>query len=290
VQRRRFRNIDEMWNFLCGDSGAENVREIIKGIQGDPVWDLLYQEAAAHVSCCAFEIGKDIETQENKIRGRGGPKYIVKYTPYPGPGQPFKSRYYIGALLHELGHVAVADRYRHITLKEGKKPATRHLIFCNMNFPNLAEGTKPAKRAKRKKRAGTDDPYSPYLPLYTQQMEVLTRNIQQLRDVVKKDKKLKKLPADTYDYLFGKELFCNHNPRLEYLDARAFDHYDVVLGEIMFHMRALKQTDSDTYRFIHRMLSEANDRRNQRSSFSNEMPYAIKKWSLFSPSTWHPKY
>jgi len=269
VQMMRYQNIDQMWANICGNPrDAAEVREII---QGDPVLAELYQDAAAQVPACEFEGGNDsIQITALETIQDNDPKYKVEYTNYPDaePNAHFERRYFIGALLHELAHAAVDQQYRH-EVPEGSQDIDD--TFVNMNF--LDPHATPDAH---------DDSFM-------RQGNLLRENINRLGAIAEREKsRLQGADRDVYHYLFGNGR--GHTNRLDYMGIDPFNHYDVVLGEMMYHLRTAGLTGTDTYRFIQRMLREANDRRHQRSQSGNETPYLLSEKSVWSPSTWFQQY
>lgn len=275
VQMVRYGTIRDMWIGICGEDNA-NEAEVL--IRADPALRELYEDAAAQVPLCDFvEENGDfqihvLDTQEE------APRYRIEHPKYPeaSPAASFQRRRFIGALFHELGHAAMDMQYQHIAGEGQELPEDIYLL--NMNLPPWPGNDRPERAAEAEA----------YNKLCDKQGQQLMENIKRLEAVAKHDKKLHSKESEVYNYLFGDG--AGYTARIKYMAATPQYHYDVVLGEMMYHLRAAGLTDSVTYRFIQRMLLEANDRRHQRSRFNDRMPYPLSEWSLFSPSTWSQTY
>lgn len=253
VQMVTYPNIAAMWAGICGNAGA--AAEIEQIINQDSVLAELYQDAADHVRFCDF-VERD---GTMNITALTDGNYEIGHPPFPALDDIPRQRHFIGALIHELSHAAADRQYQQgvpVNLK------TERDQFANMNLPF------PGPKSKQ------DDSYE-------QQNGMLRGNINRLRAVVASDRTLQNGAPDIYRYFIGRS--ANRTNRLDYMELRPYDHYDAVLGEMMFHLQATGLTDTSTYRFLHRMLREANDRRHQRRWFgNNKMPHDFTKESWFS--------
>jgi len=285
VQMQRYESIHKMLAGVCGEDEA-NQTEVL--IRGDPVLEELYNDAETQIPFCDF-LGNKKSIQITALDSTAAPlKYIVDYTKYPGfdSKAPFKSRWFIGALLHELGHAAVDTQYR-----QGAADAEpdRDDTFLNLNLP--PRPVKPDTSGKTaKKRAEEERAYrrekEAYTSLCRSQGELLVNNIAHLEKVGQDDKE-KIIKEDqqnqiVYEYLFGDG--AGHDSRIEYMQKDFPFHYDVVLGEMMYHLRTIGATDTDTYRLIREMLQEANDRRHQRRGIFNQEPFSFAGGGHYPPA------
>lgn len=253
VQMVTYPNIAAMWAGICGN--AEAAAEIEQIINQDSVLAELYQDAADHVRFCDF-----VEQEGTmNITALTDGNYEIGHPSFPAADDIPEQRHFIGALIHELSHAAADRQYQQgvpVNLK------TERDQFSNMNLP-------------------LPGPESSQDDSYEQQKGVLLGNINRLRAVVASDRTLQNGAPDIYRYFTGRT--TNRTNRLDYMERFPYNHYDAVLGEMMFHLQATRLANTSTYRFLHRMLREANDRRHQRRWFgNNRMPYDFSRASWFS--------
>lgn len=263
IQMVTYPDIAAMWAGICGNEGvAAMIRQLVNQ---DPVLDELYQDAAEHVQFCDFVMQSGTMSITSLTNGN----YQIDHPPFPAAGGISEQRYFIGALLHELIH-AVADRQYQQGVPVNLK--TEVDKFANMNLPSPDSESNQIEYDKS----------------YRRQMTLLSENIDRLGAVVESDQALQGAAPDIYRYFVGSE--SDRTNRIDYMGALPHNHYDAVLGEMMFHLQAAGLTDTTTYRFLQRLLCEANDRRHQRRGTENETPYPIRERSIWHPSTWFQSY
>jgi len=279
VQMKRYTSIHEMLADICGEAEANETEALIRE---DPVLSELYDDAEEQIGYCDIS-GNKKSIQITALASTAAPrKYQVDYTKYPGsdPKAPFESKWFIGALLHELGHAAVDTQYRQGV--PGAEPAAEDR-FLNLNLPPMpvrpdTSGKTEAEIAAEERAYEAEQ--AAYRGVFTSADDLFRNNIARLREAGRRDEaKLRKKAQkkqknqNVYEYLFGDG--AGHTNRIDYMQSDYPYHYDVVLGEMMYHLQTIDATDTATYQLLREMLQEANDRRHQRRGVFNQRLFSF---------------
>lgn len=231
VQRVVFRSMAEMW-------GTVHQRFDPAVIRADSALQAVYNDAAAQLPFTDFI--KTVNTKPCAGPNPGGrTPFRIQWDTAANLGMD--SDYFIGAIIHELVHVASARMYR----RHGANGPG--LEFANMNLP-AGTGTVDASIGMTKNQ----------LDSRGRQMKTLESNWGDLE---------KKAGAENTSGAFTESIYEHLAARIRYAQSEPDVHNETVLADIMYYLRAKGLAGSDTYAFAKRMLKEANDRRrNDRSA------------------------
>lgn len=274
VQMVQYTDINAMWQGLC--PGVNALAMIQPIINGDPILNELYQDAALRAPNCDFQLNANLGTPQITLNRTPPPTYIISHGNWPNT--PNRQHVFISAIIHELSHAAIREQYhRNIPdrIRSNITPnrEVKHVAWLDMNLPPNPYAAPAAVPIAVMAR--TPIPNLPQIPsdqwdsMESQKVR-LRANIQYLRSVVDNDAEVLRGSSTVYRHLDG---------RLNYMRNRPLDHYDVVLGDMMFYLQLKGLQNTSSYRLMQRMLREANDRRHQRRSFgNNRRPYAFSSW------------
>lgn len=283
VQMVQYPNISAMWRGLC--KGVDAAKMIKTAIKRDPVLNELYQDAVQQVPKCDFRLQGSLKAPYITLNRNATLPYIYIIFHQNWPNDLNKQYIFISAIIHELTHAAARERYhRNIPdrIHDIHNPSNevKHVAWLNMNLPPNPTGA-PAPVSISTLAATSvvnlpDISAAQWTSMQNQKND-LKANVQHLHAVVHNDTQLQRRYPNIHHRLID---------RLNYMERRPLDHYDAVLGDMMFYLQFNGLQNTPSYGMMQRMLREANDRRHQRRWFgNNETPY-----NFSTASSWFSRY
>lgn len=225
VQRVVFSSMDDMWAAVHPQFNRAHV-------QKDKALLALYQDAAAQLSRVDFVQVRGQEPQATATPNGKAP-YRIDWDTAANVG--WDSDFFAGSVIHELAHVASAQMY-------DRNGGDGQYIWAEMNLPEPQQG-------------GTLDQASGLMDnqiaAYERQLNILQENLTDLDDLAGSDRALSQAERE------------HVQNRCQYAYAKAIGHNDTVLGDILYYLQAKGKQNSETYKYAHRMLEEANERRRE---------------------------
>ncbi len=163
--------------------------------------------------------------------------------------------FYVAAIIHELIHIANLRKY-----EKNADSAETGLAFANFHLPE------PEGEARENGLAPNQ------VESIKTQLRVLGQNWEDLYTTANND---------NIKGLFTEPIFKHLKDRIQYGGGKAIEETDTVLFDISFYLAKKELTNTDTYKFVKRLLREATNRRNtpgQKVRRVDAQAYWIQFW------------
>jgi hypothetical protein len=238
VQRTVYNSMDAMWTALDPGRTRQQIEAVINA---DPVLVQAYGDVAHHLGRMEFVYQNGTQPAAAMLPDIITGRYDIVY----GHRNEMRGDYlnetrYVGAVLHEMMHIAAALQYATNAPPTGK---VGHV--ANMNLPA------PAPQAVLNPEFGLTDAQ---LDAAAAQMNVIVANWDRLLAEADLDVQNGDLSGAQRAAINGRRDYAIDLPG-------ALAHYDTVLFDLLYYLRAEGVAASRSYEYASRLLAEANGRR-----------------------------
>jgi hypothetical protein len=241
VQRAVYPDLNAMWAGLQVGVAQAAIEQIIGA---DPALVQVYDDVAQRLPNMDFvpTAGRVPEAAMGPNPGVVPPTYDINYDLRANLAPPWNDPHrYVGAILHEMMHVATALQYA------TGAPGFSLGHMANANLP-LAGGAPVEFVELGLTAAQRTDPVMGS----TAQQNIMEQNWDTFEVEATLDLNAGRLNQLQFNWI---------GSRSAYAKAIRLVHYDTVLTDVLYYMQAEQIAQTRSYAYAHRMLSEANGRR-----------------------------